>query len=183
MSLLDEPLQCAARGGWKLIAEEFIEPRGRQGFLYDKTFGARKHANQFAAGSRALSFRQLIRKISATPVQMAESATLNAGKSSGVLPAASLQVKMQKSTTAWRPRQQTIREVANDTAENQAERELAGERARMEMMPCQEQGDERTECYHGERGIVAGEQAPCRAGIGAMGEVEKSGMMMISSPS
>jgi len=83
VAFLDQPLQCAARGGGKYFAQELVEPFGRQRFLDGETFFARRHADQFAAGLGAPSFRQLMRKIRATPVQMAESATLKAGKSSG----------------------------------------------------------------------------------------------------
>ncbi len=45
----------------------------------------------------------------------------------------------------------------------------------MEMVPCQDQGDQGGQRDDGEHGVVAGEQAPGRAGIGTVRQVETSG--------
>ncbi len=60
-----------------------------------------------------------MRKISATPVQMAESATLNAGKSSGSAATAALQIKMQEVHNRVAAGEQAVGEIAEDAAKNQ----------------------------------------------------------------
>ena len=80
VALLDQPLHRAARDGGKAFAEKRVEPHVGSRLLDGELFGARGHSVQFAdCGTE--SFFQLIKKIIATPVQIAESATLKAGKS------------------------------------------------------------------------------------------------------
>ena len=55
VAFFDQPLQRAARGGWKFFAQKFIEPRGRQRFLNGELFGAFGHpqiARMFADSFR-----------------------------------------------------------------------------------------------------------------------------------
>ena len=107
MALFNQPLQRAARGGGKFFTQKRVEPPGRQRFFDgeifrcansfqipvavsgDRTQRDRRlkflhvtcHAFHWSAGFGVCSFFQVMRKISATPVQMAVSATLKAGKS------------------------------------------------------------------------------------------------------
>ncbi len=82
VAFLDEPLQRAARSGGEPFAQEFVQPRGGQGFFDDEAFRALAHAVVCAGEWGEVSLFQVIRKTRATPVQMAESATLKAGKPS-----------------------------------------------------------------------------------------------------
>ena len=87
VALFDQPLQGAAGDGGEFFAQKNVQPSAGQGLLDGKTFSAVGHAMNFRDShydslvAEWDSSRQLSRKISATPVQMAESATLKAGKS------------------------------------------------------------------------------------------------------
>ena len=84
-----------------------------------------RHLSRFGA----CSVFQVMRKISPTPVQMAVSATLKAGKS--MTPAAALlQIKIEEIHNRVAAGQQAVGEVAGDAAKNQAEGNLAGESVR-----------------------------------------------------
>jgi len=70
---------------------------------------------------------------------------------------------------------QTVGEISGDAAKNQAERDLAGQSMRVEMMTREKKRDEREQADECERAVVAAEKAPGRAGISPVNELEKAG--------
>ena len=89
--------------------------------------------------------------------------------------AAALHVEMEEVHDGVAMGQQAVGEVADDAAEDQAEGDLSDEAVGIEMAAGEEEDDERGAGDGGEQGVVAGEHAPGRAGIDAVGEVEKAG--------
>ena len=89
--------------------------------------------------------------------------------------AALLQVKIKKIHDRVAAGQQAVGEVAGDAAENQAEGNLAGERVRTEMMAREKQRDEREQGDQGERGVIAAEETPRRAGVAPVNQFEEAG--------
>src|SRR5208282_5628222 len=103
-AFLDEALHRAARDGGEFCPQKNVKPPAGQRFLDNEIFRAREHFNVTSDGWREVhdgqrleiahvtrhlslvtgfgvcSFFQVMRKISPTPVQMAVSATLKAGK-------------------------------------------------------------------------------------------------------
>src|ERR1019366_7099740 len=71
------------------------------------------------------------------------------------------------------PHPQPVDEVPHDSAEDQAESNLAEEGARVKMVPAKEQDEQRDESDAGQQLIVAAEQAPGRAGIPPVHELEE----------
>src|SRR6266511_3746178 len=72
---------------------------------------------------------------------------------------------------------ETVHQVAGDTAENQPERKLTEQRLRIEVVPAQKQHQQSDEGEDGEQLVAAGElieQAPCRAGVAPVNELEKA---------
>jgi len=65
--------------------------------------------------------------------------------------------------------------IAGDAAKNQAEGNLAGERVRTEVVAREKQRDEREQGDQGERGVVAAEKTPRRAGIAPVDQFEEAG--------
>ena len=86
VALLDQALQVAARGGGIFFGKIFVQPPGGQGFLDGEIFRAVAHDEVCVERSAECSCFQVIKNISVTPVQMAESATLNAGNPSSPAP-------------------------------------------------------------------------------------------------
>ena len=82
---------------------------------------------------------------------------------------------MQKIHDGVAMRQQAVGEVADDAAEDEAERELAENAMRAEMSSRNPQHDERDERDGGEEKIIAGEHTPRGAGVFAVREVEAAG--------
>ena len=79
------------------------------------------------------------------------------GKADRVSDAARLQVKINKIHYGVTARQQPVGEVAGDAAEDEAKRDLAGQRVRVEMMPRKEQRHEGDEGDNCERAVVVAE--------------------------
>src|SRR4051812_19833271 len=80
VTLFDKSLEGAAGNGGKLFAQECVESLGRQRFFNRQMFGARAHGNASSVFFGVCSFFQVMRKIKPTPVQIAVSAMLKAGK-------------------------------------------------------------------------------------------------------
>ena len=76
------------------------------------------------------------------------------GGKTDVIAAALLQVKIKKIHDRVAAGQQAVGEVAGDAAENQAERNLAGQRVGIKMMPREKQRDEREQGDDGECNVV-----------------------------
>ena len=70
--------------------------------------------------------------------------------------------------------QQTVGEIASDAAEDETERNLAGNGVGIKMMPREKQRDKRQQRDKRERAIVAAKQAPRRAGIAPVDEFEEA---------
>ena len=69
--------------------------------------------------------------------------------------------------------QQAVGEVASDAAEDEAERDLAGNGVGIKMMPCEKQCDKREQRDEGERAVIAAKQTPRRASVAPVNEFEK----------
>ena len=88
--------------------------------------------------------------------------------------AALLQVKAQKVHHLLPAGQQSVGKISGNTAENQAERNLAGQCVRIEMVPRQKQGNEREQGDDGQCDVVAAEKAPRRASVAPVNKFEKA---------
>ena len=97
------------------------------------------------------------------------------GGKADFIAAARLHVKIDEVHDVMAARHQPVGEVAGDAAEDQAEGDLAGQRVRVEMVPREKQRDEGEERDEGERAVVAAEEAPRRAGVAPVDELEKAG--------
>ena len=69
---------------------------------------------------------------------------------------------------------QPVGEIARNAAEQQAEGDLAGQFVRVEMVPREKERDEGEEHDDDERAVVAAEEAPRRAGVAPVNELEKA---------
>ena len=87
---------------------------------------------------------------------------------------AALHVKVNEINDGVAAGQDTIGEVAGNAAEDEAEGDLAGQRVGIEMMPREEQRDERQQRDEGERAVVVAKEAPRRAGVAPVDELEES---------
>src|SRR6185295_10496411 len=85
------------------------------------------------------------------------------GKTDRVVGAAGVDVKVKEVDDVVDA--DAVEEISQNAADDQAERDLAGEGAGIEMAAAEEQDDERAERHHGEQSVVPAEQAPGRAGI------------------
>ena len=80
MALFNQPLHGATRNGGKFFPQEGVEPQIHLRMFDGEMFRAGAHEELSVEGLGEFSFFQVMIKMSATPVQMAESAILNAGK-------------------------------------------------------------------------------------------------------
>ena len=80
VALFDQSFECNSRNGGKFFTQKGVEPPGRKRFFNGETFNLQTHGEVSAGLFGTCSFFQVMRNMSATPVQMAVSATLNAGK-------------------------------------------------------------------------------------------------------
>jgi len=71
-------------------------------------------------------------------------------------------------------RQQTVREIAGNAAEDETERNLAGQRVGIEMMPRKKERDEREQRDKREGSVVAAKQAPRGTGVAPVNELKKA---------
>src|SRR5271170_7504524 len=89
--------------------------------------------------------------------------------------AALLQVEINEIHDGVASGQQAVGEISRDAAEDEAERDLAGQRVRIKMMAREKQCDEGDEGDERERGVVAAKQTPRRAGVAPVDELEEAG--------
>src|ERR1700722_4528130 len=85
IALFDEPFEKGAGRGGKFFAQILVEPRVGQGSFDNKMFhaaGGHWGTHLLAAFCGVPSFFKVMRKINPTPVQIALSAMLKAGKPS-----------------------------------------------------------------------------------------------------
>ena len=95
------------------------------------------------------------------------------GKSDFISVAAQLHVKTDEVHDFMA--EQSVEKISRDAAENQAERNLADKRVRIEMVSREKKRDKRKQTDKRKRAVVAAEQTPRRAGVAPMHEFEKAG--------
>src|SRR5688572_17610035 len=72
------------------------------------------------------------------------------------------------------PDEKTVNQVAGDAAKDQAERGLADDRASVEIFAVNKQKQQCDQRHNGEKLVVAAQDAPRRAGVSPVHELEKS---------
>src|SRR5262249_36168092 len=88
--------------------------------------------------------------------------------------AALLQIKVEEVDNTMSRRQQAIGEIADDAAEDEAESDLAHQRARVEVMSAEEQDEQSQQGDDGQQFVVAAKETPGGAGIVPVNEFEKA---------
>ena len=96
------------------------------------------------------------------------------GREADLVTASLVQVKANEVNDAVARGQQAVGEVPGDATKDQAKGDLAQERARVKMMPAQEENEQRGQRDDGEQLVVAAEQTPRGAGVAPMHELEKT---------
>ena len=96
------------------------------------------------------------------------------GWKSHFAPAALLEVEIDEINDLMARRQQAVGKIPGNTAKNQSKCNLTGQRMRVEMMPCEKQGDKRQQRDKRESAVVAAKKTPCRAGVAPVNKFKKS---------
>ena len=189
---LDQTLNGSARNRRKLRPQPDVQPIHRQRDFNRDLLSARIHLAitfpdcvwsredmvhaRLAVGWAGLGTKPVLflhdrMKIRPTPMQMALSATLKAGKPM-FLAAALLQVEAEKVRDVLG--HDAVGEIAQDAAEDQTKRHLTELGVGIEIMPAHEQHKQGENRDDGQHPVVIVEHTPGRAGIPPMHKFEKA---------
>jgi hypothetical protein len=200
VAFLDEPLQRAARNGWKFCPQKSVKPLRRQRFFDDEIFSSICHPqitqifadeiyDLFLIGAHRRNLRKKFsfglyrfRRVLVFPGNEENESNACANRAVGdiergeadFISTALLHVKINEIHDGVAAGQQPVGEISGDAAENESERNLSSERVRVKMVSREKQGDEREQCDERERAIVAAKQAPRRASVAPVDEFEEA---------
>src|SRR5689334_12965032 len=85
-----------------------------------------------------------------------------------------MQIKINEVDDLLSRRQQPVREISGDAAEDQAKGELSQGCARLEVMPAEKQNEQRDKRDDGQQFVVSAKHAPGCAGVAPVNELEEA---------